>query len=137
MHFVTRKKLDRRTFLRGAGAGIALPLVDAMLPAFATSGAELPTRLVCIEEVHGLPGCSKWGIEQNLFAPATTGRDFTLLPDNTLKVLEPWIDQMTIVRHMTLHVRVWPICAPKHPVRKAFDYPASKWHHVFISTWPH
>jgi len=97
MHFVTRKKLDRRTFLRGAGAGIALPLVDAMLPAFATSGAELLTRLVCIEEVHGLPGCSKWGIEQNLFAPSTTGRDFALLPDNTLKVLEPWIDQMTIV----------------------------------------
>lgn len=97
MQFVTKKKLDRRTFLRGAGASIGLPLLDAMVPAFATSSSNSPTRLVCIEEVHGLPGCTQWGIEQFLFAPSTTGRDFELLPDNTLKVLEPWRDYMTIV----------------------------------------
>ena len=97
MQFVTKKTLDRRAFLRGAGASVALPLLDAMLPAFATSGGSNPTRLICIEEVHGLPGCTQWGSEQFLFAPSTTGRDFELLPDNTLKVLEPWRDYITIV----------------------------------------
>ena len=97
MHFVTKKKLDRRSFLRGAGASVALPLLDSMLPAFASSGPANPTRLICIEEVHGLPGCTKWGGEQFLFGPATTGRDYELVPDNTLKVLERWRDTMTIV----------------------------------------
>ena len=60
MHFITRKYIPRRTFLKGAGAGIALPLLDAMTPAFGIQpGAS--TRLVCIEEVHGLPGCNRWG----------------------------------------------------------------------------
>ena len=43
------------------------------------------TRLVCIEEVHGLAGCNNWGASKYLFAPETTGRDFTLVPDNPLK----------------------------------------------------
>jgi len=76
MHFVTKKKIARRTFLRGAGASIAVPFLDAMLPAFAVSDREKRTRLVCIEEVHGLPGCTKWGAEQFLFAPSTTGRAY-------------------------------------------------------------
>ncbi len=97
MRYVTKKTLDRRVFLRGAGASVALPFLDAMLPAFASSGGNNPTRLICIEEVHGLPGCTQWGIEQFLFAPSTTGRDYELLPNNTLKVLEPWREYMTIV----------------------------------------
>jgi hypothetical protein len=89
MNFVTRKKIPRRTFLRAAGAGIALPLLDAMLPAFATSGGTAGrTRLVCIEEVHGLPGCNKWGAERFLFAPATTGRDYEMVANSSLKPLE-------------------------------------------------
>jgi hypothetical protein len=98
MHFVTRKTIGRRTFLRGAGAAVALPLLDAMLPAFATSGgAGQRTRLVCIEEVHGLPGCNKWGEEHFLFAPATTGRDYELVADNTLQPIEEWRDHFTII----------------------------------------
>lgn len=97
MNFSTRKKLDRRTFLRSAGASVALPLLDAMLPAFASSTGANRTRLICIEEVHGLPGCTKWGSEQFLFAPSVIGRDFELVPDSTLKVLEPWREYMTIV----------------------------------------
>ena len=97
MHFVTKKKIARRTFLRSAGATVALPFVDAMLPAFATSGGDKRTRLVCIEEVHGLPGCNKWGAEQFLFAPSTEGRNYELLPDNALKPLEAWRDHFTIV----------------------------------------
>ena len=97
MHFVTKKKIARRTFLGGAGATVALPFVDAMLPAFATSGGDKRTRLVCIEEVHGLSGCNKWGAEQFLFAPSTEGRSYELLPDNALKPLEAWRDNFTII----------------------------------------
>jgi len=96
MHFITRKYIPRRTFLKGAGAGIALPLLDAMTPAFGIQpGAS--TRLVCIEEVHGLPGCNRWGETQYLYAPAETGRDYELVADNVLKPLEPWREQFTIV----------------------------------------
>ena len=97
MRFVTRKKLSRRTFLQSAGATVGLPLLDAMVPAFAVSGAGGHSRLVCIEEVHGLPGCNKWGAEQFLFAPAGTGRDYELVADNVLKSLEPWRDHFTII----------------------------------------
>ena len=71
-------------------ATVALPFLDAMVPAGrADSGgvAADQTRLVCIEEVHGLPGCNEWGATKHLFAPATTGRDFELLPDNALSPL--------------------------------------------------
>lgn len=97
MRYLTRKTIPRRTFLRGAGATIAVPFLDAMLPALASAGMPKTTRLVCIEEVHGLPGCNKWGEEQFLFAPETTGRGYELVPDNTLKVIEAWRDQFTII----------------------------------------
>ena len=100
MNFVTGKTLPRRTFIRAAGAAVALPLLDAMFPATRLHGASSNaqrTRLVCIEEVHGLPGCNEWGATQHLFAPATTGRDFELLPANALKSLEPWRDHLTII----------------------------------------
>jgi len=96
MHFVTKKTIDRRMFLRGGGATIALPLLDAMTPAFGKP-TDKRTRLVCIEEVHGLPGCNEWGATQFLFAPASEGKDYELLPANALKQLEPWRDQFTII----------------------------------------
>ncbi len=100
MVFLTGKSMPRRTFLRGVGATVALPLLDAMLPAGRLRAATTmagETRLVCIEEVHGVPGCNEWGAKQHLFAPATTGRDFELLDANVLKALEPWRETMTIV----------------------------------------
>ena len=96
MPFVTRKSISRRSFLRGGGATIALPLLDAMIPAFANTD-DGRTRLLCIEEVHGLPGCNEWGATRHLFAPATTGRDYELPTDSALKNLEPWRDHFTIV----------------------------------------
>lgn len=96
MHFVTRKTIDRRTFLRGGSATLALPLLDAMTPAFGNTGSDR-TRLICIEEVHGLPGCNEWGQTQYLFAPSTEGRDYELLTANALKSLEPWREHFTIV----------------------------------------
>ena len=97
MQFITGKSIERRTFLRGMGATIGLPLLDAMTPAGrnrATAG--VPKRLVCIEEVHGVAGCNEWGSSQHLFAPETVGRDFELLPGNVLASLEPHIDDLTI-----------------------------------------
>ena len=52
----TGKSLSRRTALKGLGATVALPMLDAMTPAptlFAQGKAAARTRLVCIEQVHG------------------------------------------------------------------------------------
>ncbi len=58
MSYLSGKHMPRRTFIRGMGATVALPFLDAMVPAGrASAAAGDPTRLVCIEEVHGLPGC--------------------------------------------------------------------------------
>ena len=101
MHFITGTHIPRRTFLRGLGATAALPLLDAMIPAGRlrahTRADEGPTRLVCIEEVHGLAGCNEWGATQHLYAPSTTGKDFEILPESALTSLKPFHDQLTIV----------------------------------------
>ncbi|MCY3547195.1 MAG: DUF1552 domain-containing protein [Gemmatimonadetes bacterium] len=101
MHFITGTHIPRRTFLRGLGVTAALPLLDAMVPAGRlrahTRPDEGPTRLVCIEEVHGLAGCNEWGATQHLYAPATTGKDFEILPESALTSLRPFQDRLTIV----------------------------------------
>jgi len=100
VHFITGKQMPRRTFLRGVGVTMALPFLDAMIPArnvLARAAAPDRTRLVCIEEVHGLAGCNNWGATKHLFAPATTGSDFTLVPDNPLSTIDAFRDHMTIV----------------------------------------
>ena len=62
---ITGKHMPRRTFLRGVGATMALPFLDAMVPAGrAQKKAADMTRLVCIEEVHGLAGCNVLRREQ-------------------------------------------------------------------------
>jgi hypothetical protein len=88
-------RLSRRSALKGIGATIALPLLDAMLPARA-SAAPRTLRLVCIEMVHGAAGSSAIGIRKNLWSPAKTGRDFDLGP-TSLRSLEPFRDHLTIV----------------------------------------
>jgi hypothetical protein len=99
---LTRKHMSRRTALKGLGATISLPLLDAMVPAnaaFARSEAGRAagrTRLVCIEQVHGAAGCSEFGMKQNLWNPAATGATFDLSP-GALKPLEPFRDYLTIV----------------------------------------
>ncbi|WP_419933912.1 DUF1552 domain-containing protein [Candidatus Palauibacter sp.] len=98
MEFITGKHLSRRTFLQGAGATVALPLLDAMVPAGRLWAREVadPTRLVCIEMVHGAAGSSEWGAAQNYWSPAGTGRNFDLSP-TALSALEPYRDYLTII----------------------------------------
>ncbi|PHX97474.1 MAG: hypothetical protein CK531_03225 [Gemmatimonadetes bacterium] len=93
------KHLPRRTFLQGLGATVALPMLDAMRPARGLSrlsAAADPTRLICIEAVHGAAGCSPFGATQNFWSPAATGSAFDLTP-SALLPLEPWRKYLTIV----------------------------------------
>ena len=60
MPFITGKHLPRRTFLKAAGATVALPFLESMVPAgaFRVGAAAVDrTRLVCIEEVHQRNQC--------------------------------------------------------------------------------
>ena len=99
MNFITGKHLSRRTFLRGTGASVALPFMDAMVPAGRAwrDPAQSFTRLICIEEDLGHAGGSAWGEAQHLFGPAKIGRDFDLRTESQLKPLEAYREYMTIV----------------------------------------
>jgi len=104
MQILSGKSLPRRTFLRGMGAVIALPYLDAMEPAVrslgrfgATAAAKNKTRFVTIELVHGAAGCNNWGASKNLWAPAGVGKKFELNPEGALTPLEPWRKHLTIV----------------------------------------
>ncbi len=98
MAFLTGTHIPRRTFLEGMGITLALPFLDAMVPAGRRwSGEEIQkTRLIAMEMVHGAAGCNEWGATQNLWAPAGLGRDFDLSP-TSLQSLEPHRDSLVIV----------------------------------------
>ena len=103
MTFVTGKHLKRRTFLRGLGTTVALPFLDAFVPAgrpwrrvAAAQSLDDPTRLVCIENVHGAAGSTAYGASRHLWSPAAVGRRFDLTP-SALSPLEPFRDVLTII----------------------------------------
>jgi hypothetical protein len=101
MDFLTQKSLARRTFVKGMGATVALPMLDAMLPAGKTvwsvrRAANDPPRLVAIEMVHGAAGCNEIGAKLNLWSPADTGSAYDLTP-TALKSLDGFRDYLTIV----------------------------------------
>jgi hypothetical protein len=97
MSFITGKHIPRRTFLRGAGATVALPLLDAMIPGGRSYAAAVDRpRLVAIEIVHGSAGSTDFGIANNLFAPAAVGRDFDLSP-TSMSGLEAFKNHLTII----------------------------------------
>ena len=82
MEFLTGKHVSRRTVLRGMGAAIGLPLLDAMIPArrlWASSAAARSasrTRLVCIEQVHGV-ACHAETTDQQHIAAVDLLRSFS------------------------------------------------------------
>ncbi|MEC9355619.1 MAG: DUF1552 domain-containing protein, partial [Gemmatimonadota bacterium] len=100
MKFITGKQIGRRTFLRGVGSTVALPFLDAMVPAGRVlSGSQAladPTRLIAIENVHGAAGSNEWGATQNLWSPADSGREFDLTPSSLLP-LEDYREYLTII----------------------------------------
>ena len=88
--FLTRKHLSRRTLLKGAGASIALPLLDAMIPAgtaLAQTAAVVPPRLGFVYFPHGAL--------QDEWQPKKIGRDFDF--PFILKPLEPFRDHLTVI----------------------------------------
>src|SRR3954452_15683946 len=93
-----KRILSRRAVLRGMGATIALPFLEAM----GTSSASTPGRLVCIEMVHGSAGSTKYGGQKYLWAPAATGRNFDLTP-SSLSPLEPLREYLTIISNTDVH----------------------------------
>ena len=99
MNFITGKNLSRRTFLRGTGASVALPMLDAMVPAGRgwRDPADSFTRLVCIEEDLGHAGGSDWGDGQYIWGPKRIGRDFELGDANQVKALEEYREYLTII----------------------------------------
>ena len=88
--FLTRKFLSRREVLKGAGATIALPLLDAMIPArtlLAQTAAAASPRLGFVYFPHGAL--------QEEWQPTKTGRDFDF--PFILKPLEPMREYVTVV----------------------------------------
>src|SRR6202451_4506721 len=88
--FVTKKHLPRRTFLRGVGVTLALPLLDSMLPAqtaLSKTAAKPSPRLGFVYVPHGAV-MDKW-------TPTTEGAGFEFSP--ILKPLEPFRSQLNIV----------------------------------------
>ncbi len=76
---VTRKTVARRTMLRGLGAAVSLPLLDAMVPAL-TALARTPAKSTARFGVVYIP----MGAVMNNWTPAETGAGFPLSP-----ILEP------------------------------------------------
>ena len=97
--YLTKRHISRRDVLRGVGATIALPFLDAMVPArtlLAKTAAAGRTRLSCIEMVHGAAGSTAFGLSKNMWSPAAVGREFDLSP-SSMSPLEPFRDYLTIV----------------------------------------
>ena len=91
MHFITGKHVSRRTFVRGMGATVALPFLDAMAPAL-TATSRTPAnpipRLGFIYAPNGM-------FLPNFHPVGGGGRGFEFTP--ILRPLEPFRDQMVVV----------------------------------------
>ena len=89
--FLAKKQLPRRSVLKGMGATIALPLLDAMIPASTawaqTPAGKTPKRFAFVGFPHGAV-MDRW-------SPKETGTTFTI--SDILKPLEPFRKHMTIV----------------------------------------
>jgi len=87
---IFNKTLPRRSFLRGAGVALALPFLDAMIPAFGATGTNAgirPMRLSFIEVPNGII-MDKW-------TPTTEGAGFDMTP--ILEPLTPFKDRMLVL----------------------------------------
>jgi Protein of unknown function (DUF1552) len=84
--FITRMAVPRRTFLRGLGTTLALPMLDAMVPALAAA-PKAPPRFSFLYIANG--------VIQDQWTPKTTGADYELTP--ILKPLEAFKGDINIV----------------------------------------
>lgn len=92
---VTKKALARRTFLRGAGVALALPLLDSMIPAFtARAATSVPVRRLGFFYIPNGAVMEQW-------TPADAGTNFEITP--ILKPLAAFRDRLTIVSGLGHH----------------------------------
>jgi hypothetical protein len=109
-------KVDRRTFLRGAGVAMALPLLDTMTRAAGAATSVVKRRMVCIN--------TPLGLHPAYFFPEKAGRDYELSP--YLEVLKEFRDDFTVISGLS-HPDVGPshdsnqsfLTAAPHPERRA------------------
>ncbi len=87
MRLIRKKHLPRRTFLKGMGVTMALPLLDAMVPALTAQTAKLIPRVGFVYLPHGAI-MDQWTPKQE-----GSGFEFTRI----LKPLEPYRDSINIV----------------------------------------
>ncbi len=87
-YLATKTALDRRSFLRGSGAAVALPLLHAMTPAFtrAASASTSPTRFVAMN--------ASLGFHAPLLFPEKAGKSYA--PTSYLKELEDHLKDLTL-----------------------------------------
>jgi Protein of unknown function (DUF1552) len=92
---ITKKALPRRTFLRGIGATLALPLLDAMVPSMTALAATPanPVRRLGFVYIPMGSNISQW-------TPSGEGRLGELSP--TLRSLSPFVDQLTVITNLEL-----------------------------------
>ena len=114
MAFITKAHLSRRTFLRGAGVTLALPLLESMIPAatlFGQTAAKARTRLGAIYFPHGaiMP---QW-------TPASEGAGFELTP--ILQPLKPFYNQINIISDLR-HANAYGSGATANHNRSAAAY---------------
>jgi hypothetical protein len=91
---ITRLHMPRRTFLRGVGATLALPLLDSMVPALAaarTTAAKAVPRLGVVYVPNG--------IHMNLWTPEADGAGFAFTP--ILKPVEAFRDRLLLLTGMS------------------------------------
>jgi hypothetical protein len=85
---IFKQAIPRRTFLRGVGATLALPVLDAMTPAFAAPTTR-PTRMAFMQTPNGIFNLNgEW-------TPKTVGANFELT--RTLEPLAPFKDRMLVI----------------------------------------
>ena len=92
--FISKISIPRRTFLRGAGAAIALPFLDAMVPALSSAVARAATSQKRVGFVY-IPH----GVIMGQWTPAAEGANFEFTP--ILKPLEPYRDSLVVVSGLT------------------------------------
>src|SRR5258706_15060168 len=85
---IFKKSIPRRTFLRGAGAVVALPMLDAMTPAFAVE-AKRPIRMAFMEVPNGIFNLN------NEWTPKTEGTGWEMT--QTLKPMEAFRERMGVI----------------------------------------
>ncbi len=89
---IFKKAIPRRTFLRGVGATLALPLLDGMVPAFGATAAKPAVRMTFVYGPNGRI-MSKW-------TPATEGAAFEMTP--TLAPLTPFRDRLLVLSGLNI-----------------------------------